>query len=267
VDSRERHWVDLLGGRRGDGDVFDAGDLRGDDAHQRAGGVGGGPAGSVDTGAIQRAEAPAQLAALEVVAPVLGALALVERADVVGGVLDGRADVVVYLLVSALGGVGDVDVAHFDVVELAGEAPQGDVTLLAHGVDDVGHVVADRLDARIPVEDGRPLVGSEVGDSAYVHRRSSRPGKKRVSLRGYRNSAAPMCSADTPAVAPTITAATMIVATGGKPPAVESNRTATVMAPPRSTRWASSTGSTSRSAPNVRANPVRDSTPTRWPGR
>ncbi len=74
---------------------------------------------------------------------------------------------VVYLLVGALGVVRDVDVAHFDAVELPAELPDCDVAFLAYSVDDVAHVAPYALDSGVPVEQRPPLVRTEVGDFGF----------------------------------------------------------------------------------------------------
>jgi hypothetical protein len=173
LDGRQGGGVQLLGRGRRDRDVFDARHLCRDDAHQRTRGVGGGPAGRVDAGALDGPEATAQFPAAEVRAPVFGQLSLVERADVLGCRLDGREQVLVDHLDRTLCPVGHVDVANGDAVELLGEIPDGDVALLADAGDDVADVLADGLDAGLAVEQRPPLPRVQVGDGAYVHTRST----------------------------------------------------------------------------------------------
>jgi len=97
----------------------------------------------------------------------------VERADVLGGGLDGREQVLVDHLDRTPCPVGHVDVANGDAVELLGEIPEGDVALLADAGDDVADVLADGLDAGLAVEQRPPLPRVQVGDGAYVHTRST----------------------------------------------------------------------------------------------
>jgi hypothetical protein len=90
----------------------------------------------------------------------------VEGADVVDGRPDRRDDRLVDRLDRAFGLCGDVEVPHLDAVELAGVLAERDVALLANAVEDLPHVVADGRDARVPLEERRPLGRRELGDLA-----------------------------------------------------------------------------------------------------
>jgi hypothetical protein len=161
--------------------VFDSGDGRGDDAHQRAGGVGGSPSRDVGAGAFDGRESLPEFPTVEVVAPVLGNLPFVERADVGGGVLDGRAHAVVYLVDGALGGVGHVEVANRHIVELLAVLADRRVTFLVDTIDNLAHVVANRADTGVALEQCRPLVGPQLRNLPDVHTYCFPANEKRLS--------------------------------------------------------------------------------------
>jgi hypothetical protein len=92
----------------------------------------------------------------------------VERPDVLDGGLDRPADLPVEAVVGALGVGGHLQVADLDAVELPGERPERGVALRPDPLDDLPGVPPDRPDARVPLEQPRPLVGRELRDLAYA---------------------------------------------------------------------------------------------------
>ncbi len=129
---------DGVGARGEEDDLGDAGDLRGDRGHQHGGGVGGGATGGVDGDAAQRAGAADEVAVVVVEAGVAGELGGVEAADVVGGEIEGVAELAGDRLAGGGALVGrELEALQLAALEAEGELGDGGVASLAHGGDDL----------------------------------------------------------------------------------------------------------------------------------
>ncbi len=169
VSRRERRRRQLLRGRCRNGDVFDTGHVCRDDPHQRARRVRGGSAGDVHPGAGERPEPPTEFAAIDSLAPVRGALVLVERPDVRRRLFDRRPHIRVQLLRRPRGLVGHVQIAHLDTVELTREPPQRDVSLLVDTVHDIAGILACVRQSTGALEYLPPLARTQVRYRSYLH--------------------------------------------------------------------------------------------------